>query len=117
MAPIEVAILIALVVVAVFFIYTAAFTSWQVAKSPYFEPRQKYAQYAIIWLLPIIGAAIVLHVLSPNVRRRRPGWVPWFEFLLVAAFTSSATEAIDGIAAQHSGANDGLSTPDGGGDD
>ena len=117
MAPIEVAILIALVVAAVFFIYAAAFTSWQVAKSPYFEPGQKYAQYAVIWLLPIIGVAIMLHILSPDVRRRRPGWVPWLEFLLVAAFTSSATAAIDGAAAQHSGANDGSSTPDGGGDD
>ncbi len=117
MAPIEIAILIALVFLAVFHVYAAAFTSWHLSKSAYFEPRQKYAQYAIIWLLPIIGVAIVLNILSSDVRRRRPGWAPWLDFLLVSAFVSSASAAIED-AATHAVSNHTASpTPDGGGDD
>jgi hypothetical protein len=117
MDPIEIATLIALVFLAVFHAYAAAFTSWHVSKSAYFEPKQKYAQYAIIWLLPIIGTAIVLHVLSPEVRHRRPGWIPWIDFLLIAAFVSSASSAIED-ATTHAVANHTAPPiPDGGGDD
>lgn len=116
MAPIEIAILVALVGLVVFSLYLAAFTSWHVAHSDYFSPGQKYAQYAIIWLVPIFGAALVLHVLSPEVRRRRPGWVPWLDFLLVSAFASSATAAIED--AVHGEVTHGDSpTPEGGGND
>ena len=62
MAPIEIAILVALVGLVLFALYLAAFTSWHVAHSDYFSPGQKTAQYAIIWLIPIIGPALVLHV-------------------------------------------------------
>src|SRR4030065_893875 len=117
MAPVEIAIFIALVFVTVFHVYVAAFTSWHVSKSAYFYPGQKYAQYAIIWLLPLIGVAIVLHVLSSDVRLRHPGWVPWLDFLLVAAFVSSASATIED-AATHAVANHTDSpTTDGGGDD
>ena len=116
MAPIEIAILVALGGLVLFALYLAAFTSWYVAHSDYFSPGQKYAQYAIIWLIPIFGAALVLQVLSPEVRQRRPGWVPWFDFLLVAAFVSSANAAIED-AAHGDAAHRDTSTPDGGGHD
>lgn len=98
MAPIEIAILVALGGLVLFALYLAAFTSWYVAHSDYFSPGQKNAQYAFIWLVPIFGAALVLHILSPEVRCRRPGWVPWLEFLLVSAFVSSATTASEDAA-------------------
>ena len=116
MVKIEIAILVALVGLVLFSLYLAAFTSWHVAHSDYFSPGQKYAQYAIIWLAPVFGAALVLHVLSAEVRRPRPGWVPWLEFLLVSAFASSATAAIEDSA--HPEATHGDSpTPEDGGND
>lgn len=84
---------IAVAALAIVYIYMAAFTSWHVAKSDYFEPGQKYAQYAIIWLLPIIGAALVLHILAPDMRRPSPGWIPWVDYLLVASFVCSVDAA------------------------
>lgn len=84
---------IAVTALAVIYIYMAAFTSWRLAKSDYFEPGQKYAQYAIIWLLPIIGAALVLHILAPGMPRRSPGWIPWLDYLLLANFVSSVDAA------------------------
>ncbi len=117
MTPIIMLALAALAFVAIFWIYMAAFAMWCVAKSNCFSPTQKYAQYALIWFLPIFGAAIVLHVLSPDFLRCRPSWVPWLDFLLVAAFVSSAATAIEDIAA-HSDADAGSSpAPNGDGDD
>jgi len=116
MAPIEIALFTALGLLVLFHVYAATFASWHVSKSTYFEPGQKYAQYAIIWLLPIIGVAIVLQVLSPDVRPRSPGWVPWFEFLLVAAFVSSASAATENSATEFV-ANLADSSSAGGGDD
>lgn len=116
MAPIEITILIALIFLAIFHVYMAAFTSWHLSKSAYFELGQKYAQYAIVWLIPILGVAFVLHVLSPEIRRRRPGWFPWFDFLLVSAFASSATASIEDAAAG-TGNTDNSPTPAGCGDD
>lgn len=113
MAPIEIAILVVLVGLVLFSVYFAVFTSWYVAKSDYFSPSQKKSQYAIIWFVPLLGAALVLHVLSLEIRHRQPGWVPWFDFLLVATFASSATAAIENTA--HAGANQG-DISDGGND-
>ena len=117
MAPIEIALLIALVFLAVFHVYAAAFTSWHLSKSAYFEPGQKYAQYVIIWLLPIIGVAIVLNVLSSDVRYRRPGWVPWLDFLLVSSFVSSASAAIEDAATHAVNSHTDSPAPNGGSDD
>jgi len=117
MAPIEIAFLIALGFLAIFHVYAAAFTSWHVSKSACFEPGQKYAQYAIIWLLPIIGIAIVLHVLSSDVRRRRPGWVPWLDYLLVAAFVSSTSATAEDAATDNVSNNQDSPSSSGGGDD
>jgi hypothetical protein len=117
MVSIEISIIIALVCLVIVYIYMAAFTSWHVAKSPYFEPGQKYAQYAIIWLIPILGAALVLHVLSPDVRRRRPSWIPWFDYLLVASFTSSASTELENAAAHHGTTDVDASIQDGGSHD
>ena len=34
------------------------FVTRRVRKSDYYELRQKYIQYALIWLLPVLGAAL-----------------------------------------------------------
>lgn len=91
---VSIVIVIALVLLALH-VYGAAFASWHLSKSPYFEPYQKYMQLAIIWLVPILGTAFILNILGPEVRQRRPGWIPWLDFMLVSAFASSATAAIE----------------------
>ena len=88
-------IVIALVVLFALHVYGAAFTSWHLSRSLYFEPLQKNVQYAIIWLIPILGTAFVLNMLGPDVKQRYPGWVPWLDYMLVSAFVSSATDAIE----------------------
>jgi hypothetical protein len=33
--------------------------SWRLLRSPIYEPRQKWAQLALIWLIPLLGAIVV----------------------------------------------------------
>jgi hypothetical protein len=99
----------------VFYVYSSAVATWHLGHATYFTRFQKLAQLAIIWLLPVFGVAIVLHMLGPEVRKRRPGWVPLLEPLVLAVFIQSASSTTD------SGSNDGASldsTPssDGAGD-
>ncbi len=88
-------IIVALIVLLALHVYSAAFTSWHLSRSPYFEPSQRFVQYFIIWLIPVLGTAFVLNMLGPDVKQRYPGWVPWLDFMLVSAFVSSATDAIE----------------------
>jgi hypothetical protein len=74
-----------------FYIYSAAVATWHVRNSAYLSRSQKLAQLAIIWLLPIVGVAFVLHMLGPEERMRRPGWVPLLEPLVLAAFIHSSS--------------------------
>lgn len=94
-------------------VYGAAIASWHIAASELFDPWQKMAQYLIAWGIPILGVAIILHMLGPVVRKRRPGWVPVLEpmilssFLLSVSHTSESPEADDGAEANHDAAIDG----------
>ncbi len=105
----------AVTALAIVYLYMSAFTSWHVAKSDYFEPAQKYAQYAIIWLIPIIGAALVLHILAPCIRQQRgPEWIPWVDYLLIANFVSSVDAASVNATADVRDASPDASVSDGG---
>ena len=109
-------IVVALVMLLALHLYGAAFASWHLSKSAYFEPPQKFVQYAIIWLIPVLGTAFILNILGPEVRQRYPGWVPWLDFMLVSLFVSSATEAIEESGShEHSATTESSST--GGSDD
>lgn len=89
----------------------AALTSWHLSKPPYFDSSQKIAQYAIIWLIPVLGTALILNILGPEIRRRYPGWIPWLDFMVVSFFVSSATEAIETSGDyEHSASTDSSST-------
>lgn len=35
-----------------------SYISFLVVKSDFYEPAQKYAQYALIWLLPVVGVLL-----------------------------------------------------------
>jgi hypothetical protein len=83
--------LVALIVI--WYVYGAAVASWHIANSEFFEPWQKVAQHLITWLLPVVGVAIILHTLGPDVRKRRPGWIPLLEPLVLAGFGLSVSNA------------------------
>jgi Na+/H+ antiporter NhaD/arsenite permease-like protein len=111
--PYLVGLLIALLVV--FYVYSAAVASWHLRNTTYFTRGQKLAQLAIVWLLPIVGVAFVLSMLSPEERKRRPGWVPLLEPFILAVFIHSASSAAEGNA-HDSGSTDSTPSHDGGGD-
>jgi uncharacterized membrane protein YgcG len=111
--PYLVGVLLALLLV--FFIYSAAVTTWLLAHSEYFSRGQKLAQVAIIWLLPVIGIAIVLSMLGPEERKRRPGWVPLLEPFILSTFIESSSGGTE-EASHDSATSESLSSHDGGGD-
>ncbi len=47
--------------------------TWLLWRSEDFERSQKIAQTAFVWLVPIIGAVVVMNVLKPEVRVYRGG--------------------------------------------
>lgn len=85
-------------VLTLWYIYGAAVASWHIARSEFFTPLQKTMQYLIAWLLPLVGVALILNMLGPEVRKRRPGWFPLLEPLVLAGFGISGTEVIDSMA-------------------
>ncbi|MCP5158617.1 MAG: hypothetical protein H6975_04245 [Gammaproteobacteria bacterium] len=95
MTAVNVVIVAVVLVLSVMYIYMAAFTSWHISRSEYFESGQKRAQHAIVWLIPILGAAFVLHMLSPDIKRKGPGWIPALEYMILSAFVASVAEASD----------------------
>ncbi len=44
-----------------------SYISFLVMKSDFYEPAQKYAQYALIWLLPVIGAIACYLFVQPTL--------------------------------------------------
>lgn len=88
-------------------IYGAAVASWHISASEFFEPWQKTAQHLIAWCLPILGVALILRVLGPEVRKRRPGWIPLLEPIILASFGMSVSEAIDSASADYNSSTEG----------
>lgn len=82
-------------VLVLWHVYGAASASWHIAASELFDPWQKKAQYVIAWCLPIIGVAIIIHMLGPVLRQRRPGWIPLLEPIILASFLLSVSHASD----------------------
>ena len=111
--PYLVGLLVLLLVVI--HVYSAAVATWHLTHTEYFSQAQKFAQLAIVWLLPIIGVAFVLSVLGPEERKRRPGWVPLLEPLILAAFIHSGSGTGDDVS-HHSASTESAPSHDGGGD-
>ena len=61
---------IGLLVIVVVLAFQAR-TTHRVWRSKLFDRQQKMAQSQLIWLLPVIGAAIVLSVLDDEDRREK----------------------------------------------
>lgn len=111
--PYLVGLLIALL--TLFYLYSAAVASWHLHHSSYFTRGQKMAQHALVWLLPVVGVALVLSMLDPKERARRPGWIPLLEPILLSVFLVSASRA-DDTASHDGGFAESASSADGGGD-
>ena len=73
-------------------IYTAAFATYYVAQSELFERHQQYAIYAIAWLLPIIGPAIIISIVWPEIRATRKSGIPLIGYLFLAYVISESEE-------------------------
>jgi hypothetical protein len=100
-------------VLTLWHIYGAAVASWHIARSEFFAPWQKTMQYLIAWLLPLIGVALILNMLGPEVRKRRPGWFPLLEPLVLASFGISGTEVMDSMASGELGSESSTDSPSG----
>lgn len=57
---------IAAFLIAFFLVGLQAFATLRVRRSVAYEPAQKWAQIRLIWLLPLLGAALVLSVLHQD---------------------------------------------------
>lgn len=64
-------------------------------RSDFFEPWQRAAQLAIVWLVPILGVAVVVAVLVPHVPRRREP-LPWLQYFILGGFMSAAQQEVGG---------------------
>lgn len=73
-------------------VYGAAFASWHIAASEFFEPWQKGVQHGIAWCIPILGVALILRVLGPQVRSRHPNWIPLLDYNFTAPVCRCSTQ-------------------------
>ncbi len=64
----DVMVTLALVAIVVFQIWV----TWKLRQSSEYDASQKSAQTKLIWLLPLIGAAVVFAALEPEDERRPP---------------------------------------------
>ena len=58
--------IIALIAIAVVVLALNVMVSFSLAKNTSYERFQKIAQYALVWLLPLIGALVVHYFLREN---------------------------------------------------
>lgn len=60
-------LLIVTTCIASFLLAMNLYISYLVAKSDFYEPTQKHVQYALIWLLPVIGALACYLFVQPTL--------------------------------------------------
>ncbi|MEW8464078.1 MAG: hypothetical protein AB2655_05860 [Candidatus Thiodiazotropha endolucinida] len=111
----EILIFVALAIV----LYLSISASVHLAKSDMYSKSQKVAQYLLIWLVPFIGAGVVLSILMEEPGPTRRGEkAPSFLFRLLALtfFFESASCIADGEASSQDSSFDSGGYDSGGGD-
>ena len=84
-----------IVLIAIYLVMAVGITRL-IARSEYFDARQKMFQYLIVWLIPILGAAFVAAVLGPDIaRRRQRGFISLVEAIILSAVGASVQETIE----------------------
>ena len=88
-------------------VYAAAFATYHVSQSELFESHQLYAIYAIAWLVPFIGPAIIISIVWPDIRARRKPGIPLLGYLFLASTQSESEDSLRGseTGGNHSGSN------------
>ncbi|MES2036850.1 MAG: hypothetical protein V4495_03350 [Pseudomonadota bacterium] len=61
------ALIVISIAIAVVLLAMNVYVTYLLVKSEFFEPAQKYAQYALIWLLPVIGAILCYLFVQPSL--------------------------------------------------
>ncbi|MEW7990664.1 MAG: hypothetical protein AB2723_18040 [Candidatus Thiodiazotropha sp.] len=111
----EIIIFVALAIV----LYLDISASVHLAKSDMYSKSQKAAQYLLIWLVPFIGAAVVLSILMEEPGPSRKGEkAPSFLFRLLALtfFFETASSLADGDSPSQDSSFDSGGYDSGGGD-
>ncbi len=99
-------------IVLVLAVYSSALVSYHTVLSDYFETKQKFAIIAIAWLVPIIGPAFILNVLSEDKPRKRKSGIPLLDIIfLTAVFTqgdnSSSLDSVGSSTHEYTGYGNG----------
>ncbi len=99
-------------IVFVLAVYSSALVSYHTVISDCFELKQKIAIIAIAWLVPIIGPAFILTVLSEDKpRTRKPGIHLLDIIFLTAVFTqgdnSSDFDSVESSTHEYTGFGNG----------
>ncbi|BBB58624.1 hypothetical protein UNDKW_0351 [Undibacterium sp. KW1] len=61
------ALIILAIIIVIVLLAMNVYVTYLLARSDFFEPAQKYAQYALIWLLPVIGAILCYLFVQPSL--------------------------------------------------
>jgi uncharacterized membrane protein YgcG len=112
---VEIIIFVALAIV----LYLNISASVHLAKSDMYSMSQKAIQGLLVWLVPVIGAAVVLSILLEDPGSARKGEkAPSFLFRLLALtfFFETAASVADGESSSHDSCIDSGGYDSGGGD-
>ncbi|MBC3920433.1 hypothetical protein H8L32_23420 [Undibacterium sp. CY18W] len=60
-------LIIAAIFIAIILLAMNIYVTYLLAKSEFFEPVQKYSQYALIWLFPVIGVVVCYLFVQPDL--------------------------------------------------
>lgn len=111
----EIIIFVALAIV----LYLDISASVHLAKSDVYSKNQKATQYLLVWLVPFIGAAVVLNILMEEPGpSRKGGNAPSFLFRLLALtfFFETASSLADGESPNQGSSGDSGGCDSGGSD-
>ncbi|MES9970743.1 MAG: hypothetical protein ABW092_11975 [Candidatus Thiodiazotropha sp.] len=100
-------------------LYLNLSASVHLARSDMYSMSQKAAQYLLIWLLPFIGAAVVLTILMEEpgpVKKGEKAPSYLFRLLALTFFFEAAPKMVDSQASNHDSGFDSGGYDSGGGD-
>ena len=88
-------LIVALSLVGLFLLYLipAISVTRQLLASDFFDPWQMRMQLLIVWLVPILGTALVAAMLFPHISVKR-GHTPLLELLVLSAFVSPSDKLV-----------------------
>ncbi|MES9858594.1 MAG: hypothetical protein ABW166_18610 [Sedimenticola sp.] len=89
-------------VAVVLSVYGAALVSYHTVRSDFFEKKQKIIIISIAWLVPVLGPAFILTILSQD-KPKYSTYVPLLDFLFLSAVFTQSNESDEVSENQTSG--------------